>query len=207
MIQEEILFRLLQGSTATGFVALLITCMSMHEVKWWLPIPIYLLSFMCLVTFLTTFFMRRFTFEVAVITMFVLAVSAVTTALHGYIRPLPTSKREALNRRLLWFILPILGLLFTVWCVGSVYEGGISFFVRFEQKLNHAIQNQDEMKAQLDEQAAEISDLKQSSTKRDATSAAYRQKLDQQFENVNSRLTDQSLRIHRLSTNQQKQGN
>ncbi|QMW06344.1 hypothetical protein [Spirosoma foliorum] len=207
MIQEEILFRLLQGSTATGFVALLITCMSMHEVKWWLPIPIYLLSFMCLVTFLTTFFMRRFTFEVAVVTMFVLAITAVTTALHGYIRPLPTSKREALNRRLLWFILPILGLLFTVWCVGSVYEGGVSFLLRFEQKLNYAIRNQDEMKSQLESQKAEIVDLKRNYAKQDATSAAYRQKLDKNLDEVNSRLTDQSLRLHRITTNQQKERN
>ncbi|QDK79674.1 hypothetical protein EXU85_14090 [Spirosoma sp. KCTC 42546] len=75
--------------------------------------------------------MRRFTFEVAVVPMFVLAISAVATALIDYVRPLPTNRREALNRRLLWFILPILGILFTVWCMGSVYEGGISFFLRF----------------------------------------------------------------------------
>jgi hypothetical protein len=145
MLTDEILYRLLQFSTASATLALLITCMSMHEVKWWLPIPIYALAMSCLVTFLTTFYMRRYTFDLCVVTIFILAITAITVMGHSLVKPVPANKVEARNRRLLYWVLPVMGILLTVWCVGVTYEGGIGYFQRFEKFFGMLLRNQERM--------------------------------------------------------------
>ncbi|WP_168207793.1 hypothetical protein [Spirosoma sp. KCTC 42546] len=52
------------------------------------------------------------------------------------------------------------------------------------------------MKSQLDSTKAAIKELKTNSAKQHATSSAYREKLDKRLDGVDSRLTDQSLRLH-----------
>ncbi|MCX6218324.1 hypothetical protein [Spirosoma sp.] len=204
MVQEEIFLRLLQAGTALSTVTLLITCMSMHNVKWWLPIPIYFLMFSCLVTFLTTFFMRIYVFEATVVTIFLLGVSGSATALHAFLQPVPPNRKEATNRRVLYFALPLMGFLFTVWCIGATYEGGIGFLQRFDKKLNNAIDNQEELMTGIESTKEDIKDLNGKFNQKDAKDSAYRAGLDKRMEELNSRLTDQSLRMHRLTLDQQK---
>lgn len=204
MLTDEILVRLLQFSTALGAVSLLITCMSMHEVKWWLPVPIYALAMSCLVTFLTTFFMRRYTFDLCVVTIFLLAISASMTALHSYIKPLPAGKQEARNRRILYWVLPVLGILLTVWCVGVTYEGGIGYFQRFERFFGKLLYNQERMMVRQDSTEVRLGNIEAVEDGQDSTSAAYRERLDQRLQAVDERLTNLSLRLHRLTTDTQK---
>ena len=159
---------------------------------------------MFILTFLTTFFMRRFVFEVAVATIGMVAVSSIATAIHSYVKPISANRREASNRLILWIVLPISGVLFSVWCFGSAYEGGIDFFRRFEQKLNYAITNQDEIKSKLDSTNTKVDGVIVSQAVTDSVSSRYRERLDRRLQNIESQQTDQSLRIHKLTISKQK---
>jgi hypothetical protein len=201
---DEILFRILQVSTASASITLLITCMTMDGVKWWLPVPIYALAFMCMVTFLTTFFMRAYSFDMAVITIMMLAIAGVAVALHSYIQPISRNRREALNRRILFWTLPIVGVFLCIWVVGVAFDGGSEYFVRIEQTLRVLMNNQEKMMARQDTLEAKVEQQSTHDLTADSSATAYRKKLDKNLEKVNDRLDNQSLRLHRLTTDEQK---
>ncbi len=205
MIADEVLIRLLQFSMSVGTVSLLITCMRMDGVKWWLPVPIYIVSFSCLVTFLTTIFMRKYTFDLCVITLFFVAIAGIGTMVNSLVTPLPASRQDARNRRILYFVLPLITGMLVIWCIGVTYETGTSYFSRFEKFFGELLKNQRAMIEWQGSTEDRLSEIEENSKKQSGVSADYRDKLDDRLQAMNLQIKDLSLRIHRLQTEKQKE--
>lgn len=211
MENDEILFRLLQVSSALSTLMLLIVCMQMQRVAWWLRIPTYLLMLSTAVTLMTTFFIRQYTIGMVVVTLAVLSVTATALALHMYIRPIPKDKREAINRRIFWWGIPTFAIFLGCWIMAGVFDGGANFFARMEHNQSVIIKEQKAVRTEL--KAKNKSDrLRDSVLVADAEATQqYRGKLDsrldvieRQLDNHTSQLDKQAMQMQRMNLQNQK---
>jgi len=179
-------------------IALLATCLTLHQVRLYVLISLYMLSASCFAGFGAARFAPALFGWFAGAIGVMLTITGGILTVENYRRPLSADDRDAINQRIVYWVVPVLAIILTLW----FFDKRTATYVQDAMKtVDHKVNTVIQTSKKLEKTVQAISHA--DSVRADSTAKANAKLLDGQ-QQLSEKATDNNLLLQRVHMDQQK---